>query len=130
MYGNLPKPLLNALHMHKRQEYADLRMEVLCMCAKDVKQMKFLSSFTKKRCNHKAASQIDLQNHSAICKNVSCSRESMAESIDYAPAKPTPAKRRRFQTFKKAYHEKWPFVTIDEEGDTCVNSEVHVTVVK
>ena len=54
----------------------------------------------------------------------------MAESIDHAPAKPSPVKRRRFQTFKKAYHEKWPFVTIDEEGDTCVNSEVHSSVVK
>ena len=54
----------------------------------------------------------------------------MAESIDHAPAKPSPAKRRRFQTFKKAHHEKWPFVTIDEEDETCVNSEVRSTVVK
>ena len=54
----------------------------------------------------------------------------MAKSIDCTPVKPTPAKRRRFQTFKKAYHEKWPFVTIDKKGDTCVNSEVNSTVVK
>ena len=54
----------------------------------------------------------------------------MAESIDRASAKPSPAKRRRFQTFKKAYYEKWPFVTVDEESDTCVNSEVRSTVVK
>ena len=53
----------------------------------------------------------------------------MAESIDCAPAKPSAAKRRRVQTFKKAYHEKWPFLTIDEKGVTCVNSEVHSTVV-
>ena len=32
--------------------------------------------------------------------------------------------------YKNAYHEKWPFVTIDEEGYTCMNSEVHSTVVK
>ena len=54
----------------------------------------------------------------------------MAESIDCAPAKPSPAKRRRFQMVKKAYHEKRPFVIVDEEGDTCVNSEVRSTVVK
>ena len=54
----------------------------------------------------------------------------MTESIDRAPAKLSPAERRRFQTFKKAYHEKWPFVTVDKEGDTCVNSEVRSTVVK
>ena len=72
---------------------------------------------------------MDLWNQDAICKNISCSRESMAKSIDCTPVKPTPAKRRRFQTFKKAYHEKWPFITVDEEGDTCVNSEVHSSVV-
>ena len=53
----------------------------------------------------------------------------MAGSIDWAPAKRPPAKRRCYQTFKKVYHEKWPFVAIDEEGDTCVNSEVRSTVV-
>ena len=53
----------------------------------------------------------------------------MAESIDHAPAKPSPVKRRHFQTLKKAYHEKWPFITTDEKGDTCMNSEVHSTVV-
>ena len=42
---------------------------------------------------------------------------SMAESIDRAPVELSPAKRRHFQTFKKTYHEKWPFVTVDEEGD-------------
>ena len=57
-------------------------------------------------CIREAASQIDLQNQCAICKNVSCLRESMAESIDRAPAELFPAKRRCFQTFKKAYHEK------------------------
>ena len=54
----------------------------------------------------------------------------MAESIDHAPTKPSPVKRRCFQTFKKAYHEECPFVTVDEEGDTCVNSEVSSTDVK
>ena len=53
----------------------------------------------------------------------------MAESIDRASAKPSPVKR-CLQTFKKASHVKWPFVTIDEKGDTCVNSEVLSTVVK
>ena len=54
----------------------------------------------------------------------------MAESIARTFAKPTPAKRGHFQTFKKAYHEKWPFVRIDEKDETCVNSEVFSTVVK
>ena len=53
----------------------------------------------------------------------------MAESVDRTPAKLSPAKRGRFLTFKKAYHEKWPFVTIGEEGDICMNSEVRSTVV-
>ena len=54
----------------------------------------------------------------------------MAESIDHAPAKPSPAKRRQFQTFKKASHEKWPFVTVDKIGDTFVNFEVPSAVVQ
>ena len=54
----------------------------------------------------------------------------MAESVDRAPGKPSPAKRRRFQMFKKAYPEKWPFVTVNKEGDACMNSEVCSTVVK
>ena len=57
-------------------------------------------------------------------------RESMAESIDCAHAKPFLVKRRRFQTFKKASHEKLLFITIDKKGDTCMNSEIHSTVVK
>ena len=32
--------------------------------------------------------------------------------------------------FKKASHEKWPFVTIDMKGYTYVNSKVGSTVVK
>ena len=54
----------------------------------------------------------------------------MGEVIDRAPAKPSPAKRRRFQMFKKVHHEKWSFTTVDEKGDTYVNSEVHSIVVK
>ena len=46
-------------------------------------------------------SQIDLRNQGAICENVSCTRESMTEPIDGAPPKPSPAKRRSFQTLKK-----------------------------
>ena len=52
----------------------------------------------------------------------------MAESFDCTPTKLSPAKRRHF--YKKAYHEKQPFVTVDEKGNTCMNSEVHSTVVK
>ena len=48
---------------------------------------------------HEAACRIDLRNQSAVCKNVSCSRESMTKSIDRAPAKPSPVKRRHFQMF-------------------------------
>ena len=56
--------------------------------------------------------------------------ESMAESFDRVPAKPSPVKRRHFQTFKQVHHEKWSFATIDEKGDTCMNSEVRSSVVK
>ena len=42
----------------------------------------------------------------------------MAEAIDRVPGTLSPAKRRHFQRFKKAYHKKWPFVTTDEKGDT------------
>ena len=56
--------------------------------------------------------------------------KSMAESFDRAPAEPSPMKRRRFQTFKKVHHEKWSSATVDEKGDTCMNSEVRSSVVK
>ena len=85
-----------------------------------MKQEKFLQSFCE------AASQTQ----GAICKNVSCLKESMAESVVRASAKPSPTKRRYFQMFMKACHEKWPFSTVDKKGDTFVNSEVHSTVVK
>ena len=74
-------------------------------------------------------SQID-RNQGAICENVSCVTESMAESIDRAPAKPSLTKRRCFQTFKKVHYEKWSFTTVYEKGDTCMNSEVGNSVVK
>ena len=90
---------------------------------KDTKQKKFLGSF------HEAASRVD-RKQSAICENVSCMMESMAESFDRAPAKPSPVKRRRFQTFKKVHHEKWSFATIDEKDDACMNSKVRSSVVK
>ena len=54
----------------------------------------------------------------------------MAESIDRAPAKPSPVKMRCFKLFKNVHHEKWSFATIDEKGDTCMNSEVRSSVVK
>ena len=54
----------------------------------------------------------------------------MAGSTDCGPAKLFPVKKRCFRMFKKEYHEKWPFVTEDEELDTCVSSEVCRTVVK
>ena len=96
---------------------------------KDTKQKKVSPKFPEASI-HEAASRIDLQNQSAICKNVLCLREIMAESIDHAPAKLFPAKKRCFQTFKKAYHEKWPFITVNKEGDACMNPEVCSTVVK
>ena len=88
-----------------------------------MKQKKFLRSFGE------AASRVD-RNQGAICENVSCTMENMAESFNRAPAKPSLAKRRRFQTLKKGHHEKWSIATVDEKGDTCVNSEVHSSVVK
>ena len=54
----------------------------------------------------------------------------MAEPIDRTHAKRCLERSRSFQTFKKAYDEKWPLVTVDEKGDTCVNSKVCSTVVK
>ena len=107
----------------KDRKYADLLLEVLCVCVKDMKQKTFLPSFCE------AASRIDW-NQGTICENISFTTESMAESIDHAPAKPSPAKRRCFQTFKKVHHEKWPFAMVDEKGDTCVNSEVCSSVIK
>ena len=101
--------------MRERQKYADLLSEVLCACAKDPKQKKFLRSFSE------AASRID-RNQGAICENVSRTTESMAKAIDRAPAKPSPAKRRRFQTFKKVHHGEVAF------RDTCVNSEFAVVL--
>ena len=88
-----------------------------------MKQKTFLQSFCE------AASRIN-RNQGAICENVSCTWESRAESINRDTVKPSPAKRRRFPTFKKAYHEKWPLVTVDQKGDICVNSEVRSSVVK
>ena len=107
----------------KDRNNADLVSEVLCTCAKDTKQKKFLRSFCE------AASQID-RNQGAICKNISHTTESMDKSIDHTPVKPSPLKRRCFQTFKKVHLEKWSFTTVDEKGDTCVNSEVRSSVVK
>ena len=75
---------------------ADLLWEVLCTCVKDTRHKKLLRSF------HKAESWIDW-NQGAICENVSCLRESMAESIDRAPAKPPPVKRRCFRKCLRKY---------------------------
>ena len=107
----------------RKTEPADLLLEVLCVCVKDMKQKTFLPSFCE------AASRIDW-NQGTICENVSCTTESMAQSIDRTPAKPSPAKRRCFQTFKKVHHEKWSFATVDMKDDACVNSEVRSSVVK
>ena len=84
----------------KDRNNADLPSKVVCVCVKDMKQKKLLWSF------HEAASRVD-RNQGAICENFLCTTESMAKSIDHAPAKPSPAKRRCFQTFKKVHHEKW-----------------------
>ena len=108
-------------HVQKTENNADLLLEVLC--SKDTKQKKFLQSFRE------AASRVDL-NRSAICENVSYTTESMSKSFDDEPGKPSTAKRRRFQTFKKVHHEKWFLATTDKKGDTCVNSEVHSSVMK
>ena len=105
----------------KDRNNADLLLEVLCACVKDMKQKKFLQSFRE------AASWID-RNRDTICKNISCMTESMAKSIDRTPAEPSQVKRRRFQTFKRINHEKWSFPTVDEKGDICVNSEVVVVL--
>ena len=76
---NLPKSLVDALHLRERQKYADLLSEVLYACAKGTKQKKFL------RCFHEAASWRDW-NEDAVCKSVLCRTESMAASADCAHA--------------------------------------------
>ena len=32
--------------------------------------------------------------------------------------------------FNKVHHEKWSFATVDEKGDTCINSEIRSIFVK
>ena len=39
----------------------------------------------------------------------------MAESTDYIPATPLLAKKSCFQTTKKDFRGKWPFITDDED---------------
>ena len=101
--------------MRKRQKCADFLFGS-ALCAH--KRHKAEEVSRKEHYICKAASCIELQNQDAICENILCVRESMAESIDHTPAKLSPVKRRRFQMFKKAFREKWPFVTVDEKGDT------------
>ena len=102
----------------------------LRMCERHEAKKSFSEVSGRERCICKAASQIDLRNQGAICKKVSCSREGMAKSVGRTHEKLSPVKRRHFQMFKKAFHEKWPFVTIDKKGDSCLSSEVRSTVVK
>ena len=89
---NILKPLLDVMRIHKVHKYVDLLSDVLSACVKDTKQNKKSFSEVSRR-EHRiceAASQIDLWNQGAICNNVLCARESMAESIDHAHAKPSP----------------------------------------
>ena len=111
--------------MCARQKYADLFLEVLCACAKDTKQKKFLQRDLKRTsqpgsCKLSRASEsgCHLQKH-FVCEG--------KRGLDYwlNSCQLSPAKKRCFQMFSKAYHEKWPFVAIDEKDDTWVNSEVH-----
>ena len=99
----------------KDRNNADSRLEVLCACTKDTKQKKFLQSF----CD--GASRID-QNQGAICENVSCTTSRTCKTVF--------SEKETFQTFKKVHLEKRSFATIDEKGNTCMNSEVCSRVVK
>ena len=127
LYWNFQKPLLDALCICGRPNYADLLSEAL---QKTWSRRTFsrVSWWEPRSCE--AASWIDLQNQGTKWKNISCTRESMGQPVDHKPATLSPTKRRHFQMFKRAYHEKWPLVTINEKGDTCTNSIVHSTVVK
>ena len=116
-----------------------------CSCAKD-RNMPICSwkcsacgqktrsrrSFSKvsqrEHCICEAASRIGLQNQGAICENECFMCEGKHGWVYCLHTYKT--RRRCFQTFKKAYHEKLPFITVDEKGDTCMNSEVCNTVVK
>ena len=133
LYCNLLMPLLDSLHKRKRPN-----LLVLLSCSwkcsahawKTWSRRIFYEVSWRGHCIHKAASWIELQNHGAICWYVLCEKESMAGSADCAPAKPSPAKKRWFQKFMKEYLEKWSFITVDEKGDTCMNSEVRTAVLK
>ena len=64
---NLLKSLVDALHLRERQKYADLLLEVLWACMKDMKLKKSLQSLLKRT----PQSWIDLWNQGAICKKKS-----------------------------------------------------------
>ena len=99
LYWNLLKPLLDALHMHKRQICRFIPEIALQMHERHKARRSFSEVSWREHRICEAASQLDLWNCGAICKNVSCARESMARSTDRAPAKLSPVKRRRFQMF-------------------------------
>ena len=109
-------------HFCMHSAYAKDRNMQICSWKCSVRVWKtwsrsFFEVSIREHCIREAESWIDLWNKDAICKNISST-------------KPSLVKRRRFQMFKKAYHEKWPCITVDEKSYTCVNSEVCSTVVK
>ena len=101
LYWNFVKPLFDVLHMCERQKYADLLLEVLVCLQKTRSRRSFSEVSWKEHHICEGASRIDLQNQDAICKNILCVRESMVESIDCAPAIPSPVKMRCFQNLRK-----------------------------
>ena len=97
----------------RKMKICRLLLKVLCVCAKDTKQKKVSLKFPEGNITSaKLQAEWIFGIRVPFVKNVSCSRESMAEYIDHTPAKSSPAKRRRFQMFKKTYYEKWPFITL------------------
>ena len=101
----LTKATVGHLHIRERQKYADLLLEVRCTCAKDTKQ-KFLWSFPK-RTSHPWSCKPNrsLESGHYLSKKVSCSRKSIAESIDNARSKLSPAKP--WEVFHHHWRERW-----------------------
>ena len=100
------------LRMCERWKYADCSWKCSA-CARKTKQKKVSLKFPEGNITSaKLQAEWIFGIRVPFVKNVSCSRESMAEYIDHTPAKSSPAKRRRFQMFKKTYYEKWPFITL------------------
>ena len=122
LYRNLPKPQMKDKKICRFALRSALRTR---------KRRKAEKVSWREHRIHKAASWIDLQNQGTIYKkNFSCAGGKHCWVFIAYLQNCLQQKGDVSKHLKKAYHEKWPFITLDEKGDTCVNSEVLSTVVK